>query len=107
MFGVLTVIGAQSADPPLSDTRLTIEKLPVHFSGEVLAGLAQSAQRMGRAGESTQYLDSMLALLQGTPYEPSAKEWKADPPAAARTSLTCKTCHNPGRLSARRAALDK
>ena len=82
-----------------------IEKLPVHFRGEVLAGLAQSAQRLGRTEEATQYVDRILALLPGTPYEPAAKEWKADPASAARTSLTCKTCHNPGRLSARLAAL--
>jgi hypothetical protein len=84
-----------------------IEKLPVHHRGEVLAGLAQAAQRTGRAEEAAQHVDRMLALLQGTPYERAAKEWKADPAAAAGTSLTCKTCHNPGRLSARLAALGK
>jgi hypothetical protein len=84
-----------------------IEKLPVHLRGEVLAGLAQSAHRLGRTEEATQYVDRILALLPGTPYEPAAREWKADPASAARTSLTCKTCHNPGRLSARLKALDK
>jgi hypothetical protein len=84
-----------------------IEKLPVHHRGEVLAGLAQSAQRTGRTDEAAQHVDRILALLQGTQYEATARQWKTDPAAAATTSLTCKTCHSPGRLSARLAALDK
>ena len=32
-----------------------IEKMPVHFKGEVLAGLTQSAQRTGRTEESAQF----------------------------------------------------
>ena len=84
-----------------------IEKMPVHFKGEVLAGLTQSAQRTGRTEETARYLDKMLEVLANTPYEPTAKKWKADPASAATTNLTCKNCHNPGRLSARVAALNK
>ena len=83
-----------------------IDKFPVHFKGEVLAGMAQSAQRTGRAEEAAQFVDRML-LMPGTPYEKLAKEWKANPASAATTNLTCKTCHGPGRLSARIAALNK
>ena len=83
----------------------TIEKLPVHFKGEVLSGLTQSAQRTGRTEEAAQYLDKMLTMLTETPYEPMAKQWKADPAGAAKTNLTCKNCHNPGRLSNRLEAL--
>jgi tetratricopeptide (TPR) repeat protein len=83
----------------------TIEKMPVHFKGEVLAGLTQSAQRTGRRDEAAQYLDKMLTLLADTPYEPLAKQWKADPSLAATTNLTCKNCHAPGRLSNRLEAL--
>jgi hypothetical protein len=82
-----------------------IDKLPVHHRGEVLAGLAQSAQRTGRSEESAQHVDRLLTLLQGTPYEVTAKQWKADPASAATTKLTCKNCHNPGRLSSRLAEL--
>ena len=46
-------------------------------------------------------------VLANTPYEEMAKQWKADPASAATTSLTCKNCHNPGRLANRIAALDK
>ena len=83
-----------------------IDKFPVHFRGEVLAGMAQSAQRTGRAEEADQFVDRLLAM-SGTPYEKLAKEWKANPASASTTNLTCKTCHNAGRLSAKLAALTK
>jgi hypothetical protein len=84
-----------------------IAQMPLHFKGEVLAGLAQSAHRTGRKDDEAKYIDLMLTVLQGTQYEATAKEWKADPAAAAKSNLTCKTCHGPGRLSARLAALNK
>lgn len=81
--------------------------MPVHLKGELLAGLAQSSQRTGRTEETAKYLDRMLEVLPNTPYEPMAKQWKADPSVAASTNLTCKNCHNSGRLAARVAALGK
>ena len=84
-----------------------IDKLPVHHRGEVLGGLVQSAQRTGRTEEMAQHLDRMLTLLQGTPYEAAAQQWKADPASAATTKVTCKACHNPGRLSSTLASLQK
>jgi hypothetical protein len=85
----------------------TIEKFPLHFQGEVLAGLAQTAQRTGRNDESGRYLDMMLTVLPDTPYEDLARQWKSDPSSAAKTNLTCKTCHGAGRLSSRLEALKK
>ena len=84
-----------------------IENMPVHFKGEVLAGLTQSAQRTGRTAETAQYLDKMLTVLANTPYEAMARQWQADPASAAGTNLTCKNCHNSGRLANRVAALNK
>jgi cytochrome c peroxidase len=49
----------------------------------------------------------MLTVLVDTPYEALAKQWKADPSIAATTNLTCKNCHNPGRLSSRLEELKK
>jgi hypothetical protein len=43
----------------------------------------------------------MLIVLAGTPYESLAQQWKADPPIAATTNLTCRHCHTPGRLENR------
>lgn len=84
-----------------------IDKLPVHHRGEVLGGLVQSAQRTGRTEEMAQHLDRMLTLLQGTPYEATARQWKENPASAATTRVTCKACHNPGRLSPTLASLQK
>ncbi len=84
-----------------------IDKFPVHFRGEVLGGLTQSAMRTGRTKEANEFLDKMLVMLAGTPYEPTAKQWKANPKAAENTSLLCMNCHEPGRLEARLTALNK
>jgi tetratricopeptide (TPR) repeat protein len=72
-----------------------VTELPTHLRGELLGGLAQSAQRTGRSREADEYLDKILALLPDTPYEPIAKQWKKEPEAAARTSIACLTCHGP------------
>jgi len=82
-----------------------VEKLPLHLRGELLGGLTESAQRTGRTKELAEYLDKTLAVLADTPYAEAAKRWKEDPKAAATDRLTCLTCHAPGRLAARRAAL--
>ena len=84
-----------------------IDKLPVHHRGEVLGGLVQSAQRTGRTEEMTQHLDRMLTLMKGTSYEATAQQWKDNPASAATTKVTCKACHNPGRLSSTLASLQK
>ena len=63
--------------------------------------LAQSAQRTGRKEETAQYVDKILAVLGGTPYEGVARKWKSNPESAANTSLTCMSCHDAGRLAVR------
>lgn len=84
-----------------------IDKLPVHHRGEVLGGLVQSAQRTGRTEEMMQHLDRMLTLMKGTTYEATAQQWRDNPASAASTNVTCKACHNPGRLSSTLASLQK
>ncbi|HWP44457.1 MAG TPA: hypothetical protein VNO14_14525 [Blastocatellia bacterium] len=84
-----------------------VERLPVHIRGELLGGLAQSAQRTGRTEEMQQYLDKILAVMRDTPYESVAKRWKANPATAAKSSITCLTCHDAGRLNARLDALNR
>lgn len=84
-----------------------IEKFPVHFRGEVLGGLTQSAMRTGRTKEANEFLDKMLVMLAGTPYEPTAKQWKANPKSAENSSLLCMNCHEPGRLEATLTRLNK
>jgi tetratricopeptide (TPR) repeat protein len=82
-----------------------VDKLPVHLRGELLGGLAASAMRTGRDEEAMRHLDKILAVLPNTPYEPVAKKWKENPKSAADTSITCMTCHDSGRLTARLGSL--
>ena len=80
-----------------------IEKFPDHFKGEVLSGMAMSAYRTGQKDESGVYVDKIIALMPDTAYGAAAKQWKSAPDGA--TKLTCKSCHAPGRLSARLAEI--
>jgi len=82
-----------------------VDKLPLHIRGELLAGLAQSAQRTGRAQEAKEFLDKIQTLLPDTPYANVAQQWNETPESAATSSIACRTCHEPGRLAARLAAL--
>jgi len=82
-----------------------LEKLPLHLQGELLGGLAQSAQRTGHGKELGEYLDKIIAVAPDSKYAQVAKQWKADPQKAKETRITCLTCHNAGRLADRRAAL--
>jgi hypothetical protein len=47
----------------------------------------------------------MLMLLPNSPYEARAKKWKENPELSARSSIVCMTCHDAGKLEARKAAL--
>jgi hypothetical protein len=83
-----------------------MDKLPLHLKGELLSGLAQSAQRTGRLDEANRYLEQLSIHLPGSPYETVASKWRSDPASADRSSLACKTCHDPGRLENRLKALE-
>ena len=84
-----------------------IDKLPPHHKGEVLAGLAESAQRSGRVDEVGGHLDRILSSMADTPYAVRARQWKDDPSARAQNRLTCQTCHAPGTLTARMVEVGK
>jgi hypothetical protein len=82
-----------------------IDKLPVHLRGELLAGLATTAQRSGRVQEVDLYLDKILEIMKNTPYESVAKQWKNNPETAGKNQLTCLSCHDAGRLANRMSVL--
>jgi hypothetical protein len=82
-----------------------VDKLPLHIKGELLGGLAQSAQRTGHNAELAQYLDRIQTVLADTAYANVAKKWKDNPKTAASVSITCLSCHEAGRLSARLSSL--
>jgi hypothetical protein len=85
----------------------TVDQLPSHFKGELLAGLVMSAQRTGHQEEFTTFLDKMIELVENTPYSRTAKAWKEKPETVAHSSLLCKNCHESGRLDARKTTLAK
>lgn len=72
------------------------DKLPVHFRGEILAGLAQAEQRLGETSQTA--LNELIATLPDSVYAKRAQTWKEKPEVAAKTALACQTCHDPGRL---------
>jgi tetratricopeptide (TPR) repeat protein len=82
-----------------------MEELPVHFRGELLAGVAQAAQRTGRAAKAANFLERIIKTLPGTPYATAAKKWIDSPGQVGETKLVCQTCHEAGRLEARKLAL--
>lgn len=82
-------------------------QLPLHMRGELLAGLAMTAQRVGDHEEATKYLKQIVDSLPGSPYEARAQKWLDQPDYAAKSSLGCQTCHEPGRLKNRLEALKK
>jgi len=74
-------------------------RFPVHLRGEILSGLAQAAQRLGEEEESRTRLNEIVQSLANTPYAARAKRWQEAPETASKTSLTCQTCHEDGRLA--------
>ncbi len=84
-----------------------LANLPVHVRGELLAGLVQSSQRLGRQEDLDKYLDKMIEVLPDTRYARTAQKWKADPQVAATENVSCVGCHGPGRLSQRIKKLAK
>lgn len=79
------------------------DKLPVHFRGELLAGLAQAAQRLGEAENAKMLTQEITSLMPGTPYAVFAKRWLDKPEMMATAKLTCVSCHDAGRLQTVRA----
>jgi len=84
-----------------------VDKFPLHIRGELLSGVAMSAQRTGDEERAKTYLAKIVKDLPGTPYEARAKRWMEQPELASRSSLVCQTCHEPGRLENRLAAMQK
>ena len=83
----------------------TADALPLHMKGELLAGVAQTADRTGHAGEAAQFARRILDTMPGTPYAAAVQRWKDKPELRGRMTLGCQTCHEPGRLTARTAEL--
>ncbi len=77
-----------------------LAQLPVHMRGELLAGLAQASQRLGETELANTRLAELIAALPASAYASRALRWQEQPGIAGKTSLTCQTCHEEGRLEA-------
>ena len=82
-----------------------LDKMPMHFKAEVLAGQAQAAMRLGLQEEATKYLNEIVAKLPNTHYSQTAEKWLADPASASKSQLVCQSCHEPNRLENRLKAI--
>ena len=76
------------------------EQLPSHMRGEVLAGLAQAAQRLGDKETADRRLGELIAALPASMYASRARRWQEEPAIADKTSITCQSCHEDGKLEA-------
>ena len=75
------------------------DQIPLHMRGEVLAGLAQAAQRLGDTETASQRLAELIEKLPSSVYATRARRWQEQPATASKTSITCQTCHDDGRLA--------
>jgi hypothetical protein len=82
-----------------------VDELPLHLKGELLSGLAVTAQRTGRSDEVGPFLQRIVQTMPGTAYATAAQRWLDRPETQAKSSIACQSCHEPGRLAARTAAL--
>lgn len=76
------------------------DKLPAHHRGELNAGLAQAAQRLGEVELAAKLTAELAAELPNTPYAVFAKRWLDKPETMSNSKLTCSSCHDAGRLQA-------
>jgi len=83
-----------------------LDRLPRHIRGELLSGLAESAERTGRTEERNMFLEKIIEHLPGSQYARAAEEWQTDPAAARSTRISCKYCHGSGTLEAHIARLN-
>jgi tetratricopeptide (TPR) repeat protein len=71
------------------------DQMPLHQRGEVLAALAQSADRLGLKAERDEALATIVQKMPGSVYARRAQAWMNGNTGSA---LVCQTCHEEGRL---------
>jgi pimeloyl-ACP methyl ester carboxylesterase len=78
---------------------MMFSRYPAHMKGEVLSGLAQASIRLGEKEEGEKQLRDLIQSMANTPYGARAKRWQEAPETVAKTSITCQSCHEEGRLA--------
>lgn len=82
-----------------------IDRLPAHFKGEALAGMAELEFRLGTREAANVYLDKLIAGMPNTRYAQAAETWRNTPDKITKSDrLVCQSCHEPGRLGAWKTA---
>ncbi len=75
-----------------------LPKLPLHNRGELLTGIVQAAQRAGDTATFDKYFPVAQESLKGTSYGALLARWASEPALRDRTNISCKSCHDPGKL---------
>lgn len=73
-----------------------MDKLPLHFRGELWSSVAFASDRLGDTATRNEYLKMMIEKLPGTPYERRSQKW-LDSGSIATGTYMCLSCHEPGR----------
>jgi len=66
---------------------------PEHARGELLAGMAEGLDRLGRTAPSREYLRRIVTDVPSTIYSTRAEAWLSSPAGPGRPRLTCIGCH--------------
>jgi hypothetical protein len=78
-----------------------VDNMPLHLKGELLAGMTVSSARNGQVADAQQFAERIVSTMPETAYASLAAKWKD----GKGPNLMCHSCHDAGRLEARRAAL--
>jgi tetratricopeptide (TPR) repeat protein len=82
-----------------------LDRFPMHLKGEPLAGMAETAFRLGDREQADKYLTRIVTGMPNSRYAQVAETWLQSPESVTkRDRLVCQTCHEAGRLSAWMAA---
>src|SRR5262249_6256254 len=71
-------------------------KIGIHPRGELLFGLAEAWNRVGKPEKARLYLEMITKSCKDSPYDRQAQEWlQMEPAAALKATHDCVGCHVP------------
>jgi tetratricopeptide (TPR) repeat protein len=69
------------------------DRRPEHARGELLGGIAEGLDRLGKTAEARDVLRRIVADVPSSIYSTRAEAWLTTQPAGPRPRLTCVGCH--------------
>ena len=69
------------------------DQRPEHARGELLGGIAEGLDRLGKTAEARDVLRRIVTDVPNSVYATRALVWLSSPPAGSRPRLTCVGCH--------------